>query len=155
MRALSIPWEAEELERRYRAATDAAAARRYQALWLRARGLGVGAAAAAVGVSTETLRAWVRRACAEGLDALAARKPGSGAKPKLDPAQQARVLAWADAEPALTLHQLAARVGEELGVAISHTQVWVLLRRAGFRRVVPRKRHHEADPGALAAAQKN
>jgi len=65
------------------------------------------------------------------------------------------VLAWADAEPSLTLHQLAARVGAELGVALSHTQVWVLLRRAGFRRVVPNKRHYRADTGALAAAQKN
>jgi transposase len=155
MRALTIPWSAEELERRYRAAQDVGAARRYQALWLRARGLPAGAAAAAVGVSAETLRAWVRRGRAEGLDALAARKPGSGARPKLDPGQQERVLAWADAEPALTLHQLAARVGEELGVGLSHTQVWVLLRRAGFRRVVPRKRHHEADPAAQAAAQKN
>lgn len=155
MRALPVPWDVAELERRYRGAKDAAAARRYQALWLRARGLPVATVAAAVGVSAETLRAWVRRGLAEGLDALAARKPGSGAKPKLSPAQQDQVLAWADAEPRLTLHGLAARVGEAWGVRISHTQVWHLRRRAGFRRVVPRKRHYRADPAALAAAQKN
>ena len=155
MRALPIPWTAEELERRYRAAKDAGAARRYQALWLRARGLPVGTAAATVGVSAETLRAWVRRAQAEGLDALAARKPGSGAKPKLGPDQQAQVLAWADAEPRLTLHGLVARIGAAWGISISHTQVWHLLRRAGFRRVVPRTRHYRADPAARAAAQKN
>jgi transposase len=155
MRALPIPWSAEELERRYRGAKDAAAARRYQALWLRARGVGVRAAAGAVGATPEALRAWVHRARTGGLDALAARKPGSGARPKLTPAQQGQVLAWADAEPHLTLHALAGRVAEAWGVRISHTQVWHLLRRAGFRRVVPRKRHHQADPGAQAAAQKN
>lgn len=155
MRALSIPWDVAELERRYRAARDAAAARRYQALWLRGRGQPAGRVAAAVGVSTETLRAWVRRATAEGLDALAQRKPGSGAKPKLDAAQQQRVLAWADAEPHLTLHGLAGRARAEWGIAISHTQIWALLRRGGFRRVVPRKRHYRADPVAQAAAQKN
>ena len=155
MRALPVPWSVEELERRYRAAKDAGAARRYQALWLRARGAGARAAAEAVGVSTEALRAWVRRGLAEGLDALAARKPGSGAKPKLGPGQQAQVLAWADAEPRLTLHALAARVEERWGVAISHTQLWHLLRRAGFRRVVPRKRHHRADAAAQEGATKS
>ena len=155
MRALSIPRTAEELGRRYRAATDAGAARRYQALWLRARGVPAGTVAATVGVSAETLRAWVRRGRAEGLDALAARKPGSGAKPKRDAAQQEQVLAWADAAPRLTLHQLAARIGEAWGIRISNTQVWQLLRRAGFRRVVPRKRHHRAGPHAHAAAQNN
>lgn len=155
MRALPIPWAVEELERRYRAAKDAGAARRYQALWLRARGASVRTAAEAVGATPEALRAWVRRAHADGLDALAARKPGSGAKPKLDAAQREQVLTWADAEPSLTLHGLAARVVEAWGVRISHTQVWHLLRGAGFRRVVPRKRHHRADDGVQAAAQKN
>jgi len=85
MRALTIPWEVEELERRYRGAAAAAAARRYQALWLRPRGLPVGAAAAAVGVSAETLRAWVRRARAEGSTpwrpASPAPAPGRGSTP--------------------------------------------------------------------------
>ena len=155
MRALEIPWPAEELERRYRGATTAYAAKRYHALWLRAQGTGGRATAEAVGVSTETLRSWTRRAVAGGLDALARRKPGSGAAPKLSPAQRERVLAWADAEPRLTLHALAARVEERWGVAISHTQLWHLLRRAGFRRVVPRKRHHRADAAAQEGATKS
>ena len=155
LRALPIPWAAEEWERRYRAAKDAGAARRYQALWLRARGASVRVAAETVGVTPEALRAWVRRAHAGGLDALATRKPGSGANPKLDAAQREQVLAWADAEPSLTLHRLAARAAEAWGVRISHAQVWQLLRRAGFRRVVPRTRHHRADDGVQAAAQKN
>lgn len=155
MRALEIPWPVEELARRYRAARTAYAARRYQALWLRARGLGVKDAAAAVGVTPETLRAWVRRAVAEGLDALAARKPGSGGRPKLTAAQQAQVLAWAAAAPRATLPTLRARIRETWGISLSATQVWALVRGGGFRRVTPRKRHHQADPAAQAAAQKN
>ena len=155
MRALPVPWPVEELERRYRAAKDAGAARRYRARWRGARGAAARAPAGAAGLGTRAARAGVRRGLAEGLDALAARKPGSGAKPKLGPGQQAQVLAWADAEPRLTLHALAARVEERWGVAISHTQLWHLLRRAGFRRVVPRKRHHRADAAAQEGAKKS
>ena len=155
MRALEIPWPVEELERRYRAASSVAAAKRYQALWLRKKGLGVAATAEAVGTTTETLRQWVKRAVAEGLDALAGRKPGSGARPKLPPAQREQVLAWADATPRLTMAALRRRVAEEWGVAMSETQVWALVRGRGFRRVVPRRQHHRADPDAQAAAEKN
>lgn len=155
MRALEIPWPAEELERRYRGATTAYAAKRYHALWLRAQGTGVRATAATVGVSTETLRSWTRRAVAEGLDALARRKPGSGAAPKLSAAQQERVLAWADAAPRATMNALRARIKAAWGIELSETQVWALARGRGFRRVAPRRRHYRADPAAEAAAQKN
>ena len=155
MRALDVPWPAEELERRYRAARSPAAARRYQALWLRKKGLGVAAVAEAVGATAETLRAWIKRGAAEGLDSLAPRKPGSGARAKLTAAQQERVLAWADAEPRVTIPALRQRIAEAWGVALSATQVWALVRGRGFRRVVPRKRHYQADPAALATAGKN
>jgi transposase len=155
MRALEIPWPVEELERRYRAAKGALAARRYQALWLRKKGLGTAEAAAAVGATAETLRQWVKRAIAEGLDSLAARKAGSGARPKLTAAQQEQVLAWADADPRATRPALRRRIAAEWGVALSETQVWALVRGRGFRRVVPRKQHYQADPAAQAAAEKN
>lgn len=47
MRALELPWPVEELEARYRAAR-APVARRYQALWLREKGLSTVATAKAV-----------------------------------------------------------------------------------------------------------
>jgi transposase len=115
----------------------------------------VGAAAAAVGVTTETLRQWIKRAAAEGLDALATRKAGSGAQPKLAAAQQEQVLAWADADPRTTLPALRRRIAAAWQVDLSETQIWALVRARGFRRVVPRKRHYRADPAAQAAAQKN
>ena len=155
MRALEIPWAAEELERRYRGARSALAARRFQALWLRARGASVAEVAATVGVTTETLRAWIKRGVAEGLDALAARKPGSGGHPKLTREQQAQVLAWVDAAPRTTMPALRRRVAEEWGISLSEPQVWKLVRRGGGRPVVPRRRHYQADTVAQAAAEKN
>ncbi|HET8631698.1 MAG TPA: winged helix-turn-helix domain-containing protein [Thermomicrobiales bacterium] len=90
-----------------------------------------------------------------GAGRLATRKAGSGAKPKLTAAQRARVLAWADATPRAPLAALRRRIAQEWGVALSATQVWALVRGRGFRRVVPRKRHDQADPAAQAAARKN
>lgn len=155
MRALVIPWTAAEVERRYRAAATPLAARRYQALWLRAQGIGMREAAATVGVTTETLRAWIKRGAAAGLDELAGRKPGSGGRGKLTAAQQEQVLAWAAAAPRVTMPTLRARSRGCWGIALSEPQVWALVRGRGFRRVVPRKRHDQADPAALAVAEKN
>lgn len=155
MRALAIPWPKEELARRYRQAGSALAARRYQALWLRARGVGVAEAAATVGVTAETVRVWVKRGAAEGLDALAGRKPGSGGRAKLDAAQRAEVLGWVDAEPRTTMPALRRRIAEAWGISLSEPQVWQLVRRGGGRRVVPRTQHYQADPVRQAGAEKN
>ena len=141
MRALEVPWPEEELVRRFRGAATPLAARRYQALWLRKKGLGVAEAAEAAGATAETLRQWIKCATAEGLDSLAARTPGSGARAKLSADRRERVLAWADADPRATIPGLRRRIGEEWGIALSGTQVWALVRGRGFRRVVPRKRH--------------
>lgn len=108
-----------------------------------------------MGVATETLCQWVRRAVAEGLDALAERKPGSGGRAKLTAAQQEQVLAWADTAPRATLPALRQRIAREWGVALREPQVWALVRGHGFRRVVPRKRHYQVDPARLAIAEKN
>ncbi|HEY8602658.1 MAG TPA: helix-turn-helix domain-containing protein [Thermomicrobiales bacterium] len=155
MRALAIPWTAAELERRYRAAATPLAARRYQALWLRAQGIGMREAAATVGVTTETLRAWIKRGVAEGLDALAGRKPGSGGRPKLTAAQREQVLGWVDAEPRASIPALRRRIAEAWGVSLSEPQVWKLVRRGGGRPVVPRRQHYQADLAAQARAEKN
>ena len=155
MRALELPWSAAELARRYRGAKGALAAKRYHALWLRKKGLGAAEAAEAVGATAETLRPWVKRGVAEGLDALAGRMPGAGARPKLSAARQEQVLAWADADPRATVPALRRRIAAAWGVALRATQVWALVRGRGFRRVVPRKQHHQADPAAQATAEKN
>jgi transposase len=155
MRALTGPWTAAELARRYREAATPLAARRYQALWLRAQGRSAREAAATVGATTATLRAWIKRGVAEGLDALAGRKPGSGGRAKLTAAQREAVLRWMDAEPRATMPVLRARSAREWGVGLSEPQVWALARRGGGRRVVPRKRHDQADPARLAVAEKN
>ena len=65
------------------------------------------------------------------------------------------MLAWADADPRATMPALRRRSAAEWGVALRETQVWALVRGRGFRRVVPRKQHEQADPAAQAAAEKN
>jgi len=155
MRALEIPWPVAELEGRYRGAEEARGARRYHALWLRARGMSAQEAAATVGATTETLRAWIKRGVAEGLDALAGRKPGSGGHPKLTAAQREQVLGWVDAEPRASIPALRRRIAEAWGVSLSEPQVWKLVRRGGGRPVVPRRQHYQADPAAQARAEKN
>ena len=64
-------------------------------------------------------------------------------------------LAWADAAPRVTMPTLRARIRGSWGLALSAPQVWALVRGRGFRRVVPRQRHYQADPAALAVAEKN
>lgn len=108
-----------------------------------------------VGVTPETRRAWVKRGMAEGLDALAERKPGSGGRHKLTAAQREEVLAWGDGEPRTTMPTLRARIAAAWGVALSEPPVWKLVRRGGGRPVVPRRRHYQADAAAQARAEKN
>src|SRR4051794_24412925 len=140
MRALAIPGPAAALEARYRATARAAAARRHQALGRRKKGLR--AAAAAGGTSAETRRRWVKRAATEGLAALAGRKAGSGAKPKLDPARQEQVLAWGDAEPRPTPPAPRRRIAAARGIDPRATQGGARGRARGGRRAGPRKRPH-------------
>src|SRR4051794_16284839 len=142
MRALAIPGPAAALEARYRATARAAAARRHQALGLRKKGLRAAAAAAAGGTSAETRRRWVKRAATEGLAALAGRKAGSGAKPKLDPARQEQVLAWVDAEPRPTPPAPRRRIAAARGIDPRATQGGARGRARGGRRAGPRKRPH-------------
>ena len=155
MKALGIGWGESELKGRYKGAKTAYAAKRYQALWLRSRGAAPSQAAAAVGVTTETLRSWIKRAVAQGLDALVERKPGAGAKPKLDAEQQERVLCWVDEDPTLAPARLRERVLGKWGIKVGRTQMWALLSRGGARPVVPRRRHYEADAAAQKGAKKS
>lgn len=98
-------------------------------------------AAALVGVTTETRRAWVKRGMAEGLDALAERKPESGGRHKLTAAQREEVLAWGDVEPRTTMPTLRARIAAAWGGALSEPPVWKLVRRgAGTTRRTRRRR---------------
>jgi transposase len=84
------------------------------------------------GAIAETLRQWVKRATAEGLDSVAARKPGSGARAKLSADQRERVLGWADADPRATIPGLRRRIGEAWGIALSGAQASPM-RGRGFR----------------------
>jgi len=138
---------------------DAAAARRMLALALVLEGASRADAARAAGMDRQTLRDWVRRYNAEGLAGLRDRPARRGPKPRLSPEQAAEVKAWvrrgpdpaADGVVRRRRADLARAIAGRFGVALAERSVGRLLRRLGFRRLVPRPRHPGHDPAAQAS----
>jgi transposase len=146
-----------DLRRLAAACRDAAAARRMLALALVLEGSPRAVAAETCGMDRQTLRDWVHRYNAEGLDGLSNRYEGLGRKPMLTPEQTAEVAELVRTGPELATHgvvrwrraDLAAVIEQRFGVRPDVRTVGKLLRRLGFRRLSVRPRH----PGHDAAAQ--
>jgi transposase len=110
--------------------------------------------AQALGAGRRTVREWVRRHNAEGLDGLVDR-PGRGRPCRLTGAQLARLRERIDAGPTpedgtCTLRgpEVRALLEREFGVAYSPAAVYFLPHRLGYEPLDPRPRHIEADPAA-------
>lgn len=136
---------------------DAAAARRMLALALVLEGATRTEAARAAGMDRQTLRDWVHRYNATGLDGLKNRaNPGAPAR-MLSPEQEAVVAGWVRAGPILDEHKvvrwrcrdLRDEIARRFGVQMHERTVGKLLVRLNFSRVSVRPRH----PGQDAAAQ--
>ena len=148
---------AAELRRLAAACRDASAARRMLAMALVREGSPRAVAAETCGMDRQTLRDWVHRYNAEGLDGLSNRYVGLGRKPLLTPEQTAEVAELVRTGPDLAMHgvvrwrraDLAAVIEQRFGVRPDVRTVGKLLRRLGFRRLSVRPRH----PGHDAAAQ--
>jgi transposase len=148
---------ASDLRRLAAACRDAAAARRMLALALVLEGSSRAVAAETCGMDRQTLRDWVHRYNAEGLDGLSNRNEGLGRNPMLTPEQAAVVAELVRNGPDLATHgvvrwrraDLAAVIEQRFGVRPDVRTVGKLLRRLGFRRLSVRPRH----PGHDAAAQ--
>src|SRR5580693_4719842 len=91
---------AAQLRRAAARTDDANAARRMLALAHVMDGLERGEAAGLCGMDRQTLRDWVHRYNAEGLDGLYDR-PCPGPKPRLSPGQEAQVKQWVRQGPSL------------------------------------------------------
>jgi transposase len=140
-----------ELQQRYRAARDAAQARRWQALWLCSQNQPIGTLATMVGLHRNSVRALIKRYNAIGptaVDDARAHNPGSR-QPYLTAAQEDALRA------ALVLPHPDGGVWNGARVArwIAHTTGrqkvyrqfgWAVLRRLGFSPQVPRPRHRQA-----------
>lgn len=161
MRRLAIPphLALDELERRYRRATDPVARSQWQMVWLLAGGTPTAEVARVTGYSVPWVRAIARRYREAGPAGIGDRRHGNpGATPLLDARQQA-ALRVALGGPApdgglWTGRQVAAWMGHALGRPVGPQRGWEWLRRLGFTPQRPRPRETRADPDAQAAFKK-
>ena len=111
--------------------------------------------ASGAGVGARTLRDWVVRYSADGLDGLRdAARPG--APPKLESGQAGEVVSWLDGGPdpdaggpsRWTVADVRKRIAGSFGVGCALEGVRQPVRRLGFRHMSPRPVHPRADPAA-------
>jgi transposase len=142
-------------------ARDAAAARRILAIALVQEGRSRSEAAASCGMDRQTLRDWVHRFNAEGLEGLSDRRP-PGRAARLSPEQAAAVAGWVRQGPDLARHgvvrwrriDLCAELEREFGVKLAERTMGTLLRKLGFSRLSVRPYHPQKDAEAQAAFKK-
>lgn len=140
---------------------DAKIARRLLALALVAEGKSREEAAAVAGMDRQTLRDWVHRYNAQGVDGLADHK-STGRPSILSPEQLAELASWVRQGPdpekdgivRWRLADLAVRISDRFQVAINEGGVGKILRRLGFSHVSARPQHPRQDAQALEAHKK-
>ena len=145
-----------------RRTTDAVAARRMLALALVLEGQNRTEAARAAGMDRQTLRDWVHRYNAQGLQGLTNRQNRGAPKRKLTAAQEAEVADWVRAGPTWQVHKvvrwrccdLRDEIARHFGVKMHERTVAKLLARLNFSRVSVRPRHPGQDLEAQQAHKK-
>lgn len=113
---------------------------RAQMLWRAHRGERVPAIAAALGVDAKTVRRWLKRFNAGGLDALAD-EPRSGRPATYTAEEVSTVVATSLTDPAAlklpfgswTLDRLTAYLHETNGLTMSRSRIGAILQREGLR----------------------
>jgi transposase len=140
----------DELEQRYRQASDGIERSHYQIIWLLAQGRSTKEVAAVTGYSRDWIYELVRsynRVGVAGLGDLRCHNPGG--TPKLNDVQQAQLLeALRSPAPDGGLwngRKVADYLRESFGISVSRQQGWVYLKQMEFRLRVPRTEHQEAD----------
>lgn len=150
-------FDAAGLRREARRTKDVSASRRMLALALVLDGASRSDAAKSAGMDRQTLRDWVHRYNEQGLAGLFDKTGNVGPRPLLSSQQEAEVAEWVRRGPDLAEHgvvrwrraDLAREIAAKFGVVLAERSMSDVLRRMGFRRLVPRPRH----PGHDAAAQ--
>ena len=150
-----------ELRREAKRCRDAKAARRMLALALVLEGRSRAEAARAAGMDRQTLRDWVHRYNAEGLDGLSDRRR-PGPRPRLSPGQEAELATAVEQGPDPDQDgvvrwrrvDLQALIEARFAVRLHERTVGKVLRRLGFARLSVRPRHPLSDPAAQEAFKK-
>jgi transposase len=153
--------DAGELRREAGRCRDARAARRMLALALVLEGASREAAARCAGMDRQTLRDWVHRYNAEGIEGLRDRRR-PGPRPRLTPGQEAELMAAVERGPDPDRDgvvrwrrvDLQALIEARFGVRLHERSVGKVLRRLGFARLSVRPEHPKADEAAQEAFKK-
>lgn len=151
----------QELRRQAGRVKDGRVSRRLLAIALVLEGASRRTAAESCGMDRQTLRDWVHRYNAEGIEGLINRG-GGGVKPRLTREQMAQVSAWVEAGPdpehdgvvRWRRADLARRIEAEFGINLHERTVGTYLARLGFRKLSVRPEHPKADPATQAAFKK-
>lgn len=152
---------ASDLRRQSGRVKDGRISRRLLAIALVLEGASRKAAAESCGMDRQTLRDWVHRYNAEGIEGLCNRG-GGGVKPLLSEDQMAQLSRWVEAGPDPARDgvvrwrrvDLARRLEAEFNVKLHERTVGTYLAKLGFRRLSVRPEHPNADPAAQAAFKK-
>jgi len=144
---------ARELQAAAAKTADAKAARRMLALALVLEGADRKTAAETCGMDRQTLRDWVHRYNAEGLEGLSNRR-SPGPSPRLSPAQKAELARMVREGPDPAVDgvvrwrrvDLQRRIEARFGVAMHERTVGKQLAALGFRRLSVRPQHPKSDP---------
>jgi transposase len=152
---------AAELRRLACRAASPAQARRMLAIALVMEGADRTTAARSRGMDRQTLRDWVHRYNAEGVDGLKDRaRPGR--PPRLSGEELDELVEIVEAGPDVETDgvvrwrcaDLTGVIADRFGVALSERSVGRLLNDRGYVRLKPRPEHPKADPEAQAAFKK-
>ena len=152
---------ADELRLAARRSKDSCQARRLLALAQVLDGRRRGEAARAGGMARQTLRDWVHRYNAEGVEGLCDR-PRSGRPPRLSKAQLAELARLVEAGPDPAVHvvvrwrcvDLQGQIEARFGVEISERHVGRILKQLHFTRLSVRPCHPKTDEAAQQAFKK-
>ena len=149
----------DELEKRYRRATDATERSHYQMIWLLSQERSTKEVAEVTGYSRDWIYELVRSYNKLGVSAIGdLRRHNPGASPKLDVHQQAQLLqALQELAPDGGLwngRKVSDYIDERFGLKLSRQQGWVYLKEMEFRLRIPRNEHHEADIGGARRVAK-
>lgn len=157
--ATIVAWmDRDELERWVRDAPTKELYRRRLAIWWTACGRHATDVAALLQTSTRTVRYWIQQFNAHGPTALDSENLGGRRWAHLTEAEERSLLATlrprAQAGQLVTVEELRAVVETRVGSPVSTAYLYTLLDRHGWRKVVPRPRHVDADPDAQEAYKK-
>jgi transposase len=138
---------------------EAKMARRMLAIALVREGRSRTDAAQSCAMDRQTLRDWVHRYNADGLEGLSDQPRRNGPKPRLSAEQQAKIEAWVDEGADLERDgvvrwrcvDLQRRIKQSFDVSLHERTVGKLLNKLAFRRLSVRPQHPQSDPDAQAS----